>query len=316
VTDACLVLGYLDAEYFLGGAMKLDRDAAQAALAELGATLGLGPDEAAHAVLRLATENMVQAIEGITINQGVDPSSAVLVGGGGAAGLNAALIGRRLGCPQVVIPEAGSVLSAMGMLLSDLVAEYAATFVTDSRSFDADGVNNVLSHLEKKALEFVEKAGGLEGDFSLTFSADARYPDQIWELPVQLTKSRFVDDADVRQLCQSFHDLHQQVFAVNDPHSDIAVVGWRVRVEYKLHSSDVALPRAAGLAARHHDSREVWFPEVGRMMTPVFELSQLPEGRATAGPALLVSPLTTIVVDPNTVALRSTGSNVILTQSA
>ena len=117
VTDCALLLGYIDPAFFLGGAMRLDVDGAREALErEVASKLGLGIEDAAAAVLALATEKMVGAIEEITINQGIDPGSAVLIGGGGAAGLNAVAVARRLGCREVVIPETGAALSAAGAL--------------------------------------------------------------------------------------------------------------------------------------------------------------------------------------------------------
>ena len=108
-------------------------------------------DEAAAAVMRVVTENMVQLIEELSLNQGVDPRSAVLIGGGGAAGLNAVAIARRLNMPQVVIPETGATLSAVGGLLSDLSAEFATTFVTTSQRFDYDAANQVLAASSRSA---------------------------------------------------------------------------------------------------------------------------------------------------------------------
>ena len=237
VTDACLVLGYLDSDYFLGGAMKLDAGSSRQALADLGVRLGLDVCETAYAVLEVATENMVQAMGAITIDQGIDPAEAVLIGGGGAAGLNASIVGRRLGCDRVIIPQFGGVLSAVGMLLSDLTAEYAATFVTTSDGFDLTGVNAVLRDLEKKAQAFVDGAGEGTLSASISYSADTRYPDQIWELPVVLQADRFAGANDVDALRQGFHDIHQEVFAVSDPQSPIEVVGWRARAECRLREA-------------------------------------------------------------------------------
>src|SRR5690606_18955243 len=134
VTDCALILGYIDPDYFLGGAMKLDRDAAVRQLQKKVADpLGLSLEEAALAVLDLSTEKMIGAIEEITVNQGIDPTQAVLIGGGGAAGLNVVAIGKRLQCAGVMIPEAGAVLSAAGALMSDLSSDSAVLkFTTDS----------------------------------------------------------------------------------------------------------------------------------------------------------------------------------------
>lgn len=313
LTDACLVLGYLDPEYFLGGAMRLDVEAARRAIAELGGHLGLDVPAVAHAILQVATENMVQAIGSITIEQGIDPAAAVLIGGGGAAGINASIVGKRLGCRQVVIPQLGGVLSAVGMLLSDLVAEYGATFVATSDDFDFQGVNAALESLEGRAREFVDKAGQDSVSLSLTFSAEARYPDQIWELPVVLKKNRFDDAEDVEALRQGFHDIHQEVFAVHDPESSIEVIGWRARAECRIRERDlVASPEEAGAA--EHRSRDAWFPETGSVTTPVVEFSALVEEEPRPGPLLVESPLTTVVVEPGAVAVRSRLGNLLLSR--
>jgi len=314
VTDACLVLGYLDPDYFLGGAMKLDVQAARRALEQLAIQLDLDAHTAAHAVLEVATENMVQAIEAITINQGIDPALAVLIGGGGAAGLNASIVGKRLGCDRVIIPQLGGVLSAVGMLLSDLVAEFATTFVTTSEEFDVEGVNGVLAGLRERAQDYIDNAGEGSVAASITFSADARYPDQIWELPVVLKKDRFTGREDVEALRQGFHDIHHEVFAVSDPESSIEIVGWRVRAECRLQDTDLSVP-AAETAAPKHSARDAWFPGVGSVMTPVVEFSALPEDEPIRGPVLVESPLTTVVVDPGAHATRSRLGNLLLSRS-
>lgn len=312
LTDACLVLGYLDPGYFLGGNMELDVAGARDALAGLGNPLGLDAMAAARAVVEVATENMVQAIESITIDQGIDPRTAVLVGGGGAAGLNASVIGARLGCERVIIPRLGGVLSAAGMLLSDLVSEYATTFVSTTEDFDLEGVNRTLAMLSQQAQAFLDRSGEDATETTIKLSADARYPDQIWELPVPLEVSRFAGEADVERLRQDFHDVHQEVFAVCDAQSPVEVVGWRARAECKL--TETGLSAAAQEVGSPSDrSRYAWFPGLGSVSTPVLEFSSLPQDEPLVGPLLVESPLTTVVVDPGTEAVRSSLGNLILT---
>ncbi|HEX8714411.1 MAG TPA: hydantoinase/oxoprolinase family protein, partial [Solirubrobacteraceae bacterium] len=155
VTDACLTLGYLDAERFLGGAMRLDAQRARAAIErDVAGPLGLDTHEAASAILALATEHMVQAITEITVDAGIDPRGAVLIGGGGAAGLNSGAIMRRLGCRALVIPETGAVLSAAGALMADLSAEYSAACFTSSEDFDAARIDAVLDELRERCRSF------------------------------------------------------------------------------------------------------------------------------------------------------------------
>ena len=116
-------------------------------------------EDAGSAIIAIATENMVQAIVDITVNQGIDPRQAVLIGGGGAAGLNSVRIARRLQSPKLVIPEVGPALSAAGAMMSDLRAHYHAHCFTTSREFDYDAVNSVLATLAARARSFLMGSG-------------------------------------------------------------------------------------------------------------------------------------------------------------
>ncbi len=208
VTDASLVLGYIDPEYFLGGAMRLDIDGARAALESQVATpLGLPLEEAASAVMRVATEHMVRAIEEITLHQGIDPRTAVLVGGGGAAGLNSVAIARRLGCSQLIVPAVGPALSAAGALLSDLTADFAATLMTTTADFDFAAVERVLADLRKRCDEFAA-AAGVAGEIELT--TEARYPHQIWELELPVREPLHAETLRGRLPCLTRRSVRDQ----------------------------------------------------------------------------------------------------------
>jgi N-methylhydantoinase A len=165
---------------FLGGAMPLDVEAAKQALQDhVGSSLGLNPHEAASAVLQVVTENMVQLIEEISLNQGVDPRQGVLVGGGGAAGLNVVAIARRLGSRLVIIPDVGPVLSAVGALLSDLTTDFDAMMMTTSDRFDVDGANRVLAALEASCQGFIDGPGAGSFSSAIELSAHIRYPGEM-----------------------------------------------------------------------------------------------------------------------------------------
>lgn len=310
VTDVSLTLGHLDPGFFLGGTITLDVERARAAVREqIAEPLGLDVDEAAAAVLQVATENMVRAIEEITTNQGIDPRDAVLVGGGGAAGLNAVAIARRLGCPGIVIPHVGAVLSAAGALLSDLVAEFGAHRLTTSDDFDFDGVNRVLDELHEGAREFMAGPGAGSTETAVQVTAEARYPHQIWELDVPVPVARFSSPADVDALRLAFHDVHQEVFAIHDPDSPIEVVGWRVRVSGRQAGGEPPPPRAGSAGAL--SSRSAYFPG-GRIDTLVRHFDALESGVAIDGPLLVESPVTTVVVDPGATVTRKESGSLLL----
>ena len=235
VTDASLVLGHLDADFFLGGTMALDAGAARTALTEhVAGPMNLSLEDAAAAVIQIATENMVQAIVDITVNPGIDPNSAVLIGGGGAAGLNSTLIGRRLNSPRIVIPEVGAALSAAGAMMSDLTSQSTRTFFVTSARFDFDGVNRVLAELESQCRAFIDGPGKGSLSQTIEFFAEARYPEQVWEIEVPLAAPRFDGPDDVTALVEAFHKVHEDIFAIADPGSGIEVVGWTASVKCRL----------------------------------------------------------------------------------
>jgi N-methylhydantoinase A len=314
VTDACLVLGYLDPDFFLGGAMQLDFETAMKAIDEqIGQPLSLNVYEAAAAIMQLVTENMVQLIEEISVNQGVDPREAVLIGGGGAAGLNSVSIARRLGCPRLVIPETGAALSAYGALLSDLTAEYTATLVTSSIKFDFAGVNTVLASLQRQCREFIDGPGAGSVYSKIELYSEIRYPSEIWELDIPLRQSIFSSSEDVEQLRQDFHRVHKEVFTTNDPGSSVEMLRWRARVSCRLREGEIGKPVETDNRPTKNGIRQAYFPKVGLVDTVVRYFETLLPGERLTGPAVIESPVTTVVIDPQASVERTPlGSLLIL----
>ena len=313
LTDCCLVLGWLDPAFFLGGAMRLDLEAARAALrSEVAERLGMGLEEAAHAVVELATEKMVGAIEEITVNQGIDPGRAVLVGGGGAAGLNTVAVGRRLGCASVLIPETGAALSAAGALMSDLHADYGRMLVVKSGGFDAGAVNAVLAELEGRCRAFIDGPGRDALASRIELFVEARYPHQIWEIEVPLRVSRFAGEADLAGLLADFHATHREIFAIADEQSPIEMVTWRARVRCTLREEGTGGLAADAGAGAGHGRRRAWFRGAGWVEAETRRFEAMRPEAAVAGPAIVESSFTTIVVDPGTTARRSAGGGLVV----
>lgn len=312
VTDAAVVLGYLDPEYFLGGAMALDVAAARRVVDDgVGSVLGLSTEDAAAAIMRIATENMVHAIEEITVNQGSDPREAVLVGGGGAAGLNLVAIASRLGCPRVLVPETGAALSAAGGLLSDLSSDHAITHVTSTAAFDAEGANAVLARLRARCEEYAEYAApGAASE--IDYSVEARYPRQNWEIEVPLDRDRFASDEDVEALAEAFHRQHAQLFGISEQGSIVEVVTWRARVRARLRGSNGRRVAAAGSARRPRAARSVFLQAGGWVEAPVVDFDALADDQSLVGPAIVESSFTTIVVDAGTRARKTEAGTLVI----
>jgi N-methylhydantoinase A len=311
VTDACLTLGYLDPSRFLGGAMTLDQGKARAAIErDVARPLGLDVEEAASAILALATEHMVQAITEITVDAGIDPREAVLIGGGGAAGLNSGAIMRRLDCRALLIPETGAVLSAAGALMADLSAEFSAACFTSSEQFDSARVDRVLDGLRERCRAFAEQVDAETHTVELT--AEASLARQVWQIDVPLRVERFGGDAAAEQtLLEDFRRLHEEIFAVLDTRSAVEIVALRARVVCPLENRSTG--RLEQQPQAIEGDREVYFSGHGRLTARVRSLDKLAPGEELAGPAIVESPLSTVVIEPGARAALSSGTGLVVT---
>jgi N-methylhydantoinase A len=312
VTDACVTLGYLDPHYFLGGTMTLDAAGARKAVEDFVARpLGLTVEDAAASILSVATENMVQAISDITVDQGIDPADAVLIGGGGAAGLNSIYIARRLGCPTLLIPETGAGLSAAGALMSDLSNEYRATFFTTSDGFDRDSVNLTLDGLRAEAQAFIDGPGSNAVSSEIEFAVEARYASQVWEIEVPLPFDRFSDDDQLDALNEAFHAMHERIFAVRDPGSVIEYVGWTATARCGLRAGGPGR-LAAGKGHDVSGTRKVYFAGEGTVEATLYDFEAMESGKQHMGPAIIESPFTTVIADSATGFERTASGSLLM----
>jgi N-methylhydantoinase A len=302
VTDAALTLGYIDPEYFLGGAMKLDADASRRVIeANIAVPLGLSIEEAAVAILLVVTENMVGAIVDLTLGQGVDPRNSVLVGGGGAAGLNSVLIARRLEVATLLTPELAPALSAAGALISDLKIEHYAHCHMTTDAFDYDTVNVVLDALAAKARAFLDGAGEDARRREIAFRAEARYAEQVWHIEAPLRVAHFAGPSDLADFVQGFHLAHEANFAIKDTRAAVEIVGLAVSAAAAIR--DDRPPRLRGrISGGPPTSRRAYFPGCGGAEAEV-RRSPLEPGEEARGPAILESAFTTIVLNPGATAL-------------
>jgi len=314
VTDAALVLGYIDPQYFNGGRLKLDPAAAHRVITRLAGEIGRSPDETAAAIMVIANELMIKAIGEITVNEGVNPRESVVVAGGGAAGFNIMPIARELGCATVILPRLASALSACGMQYSDIVFEATRSRFSDDRSFDIAGVNRALEEIEAELAAFRDGLKGAEGaEARIELLVEARYRAQVWELDTVLPKVRVNDAADIAALAEAFHQTHERVYAVRDEGSPVEFVNWKGRIAIRLF----APPSPPDVTATAYQpapdiERPCFFVETGRAATPVYRGSMLQPGAQIAGPAIIEEPTTTIVVYPGLSAALSAAGNYIL----
>ena len=314
VTDAAVVLGYIDPAYFLGGRMKLDVAAARGRVDDIAQKLGNELEDAARDILEIANEHMVGAIKDITINQGIDPRDSLIVAGGGAAGLSILPIARELGCNQVLMPRTAGALSACGGQFSNIVTDFSLSSLAYTGDFPYDKVNGALSKIGQSIDEFATRLRkkGL-ADFRVQYFVEARYPYQVWELDVALAKGGFDGPEDVHCMVEAFHQEHERVFAVKEPSQQLECIYWRGRLTAALERPPLKPPEAsdqAQLVARL--TRDACFPGVGRVATPRYLGESLHPGMVINGPAIIDEPTMTVVVYPGASATVTPLGNYLL----
>lgn len=313
VTDCAVVLGYIDPAHFLGGRLTLDVDAARTAVqTHIAELLGWTVEEAASAVLVIATENIVGAIREITIAQGIDPREVTIVAGGGASGLNIVPIARELGVGRVLLPSTAGALSACGMMYADVISEFSVSRYAETRSLDFDAVNEALATVEAKAQAFLENLTDIDPiSTRIEFMVAARYRQQVWELDIPIAGSRIETEVDVKALEQTFHETHRRVFAVDEPGQYLECLVWKSRATTVTAKPSVA-SRARGVGEALESTGAAFFRDHGALETPRYDGTLLPPDTVINGPAIILEPTTTVVVYPGSTATVTPLGNYLL----
>jgi len=291
VTDANVVLGFLDPGNFLGGRIALDRRAAESAVDRVAKALGTERLAAAEGIAKVVDTNMAEGIKIVSVRRGVDPRGFTLVAFGGAAGLHVSEVARLLEIRRVVIPNVAAVLSAWGMLATDLRYELVRTHVSEVSRLAPATLRRLLATMEADGRK---RLGAFDGPISVRRALDMRYGEQIFEINVSL-EGVDLGRADLMdEIVARFHRRHEELYAYSALGQEVVVVNARVAVVGELPPlatgrADIAR-REAPRAAR----RRVWLGEW--IEVPVFRLDELPAGWETKGPALFESPTTTVLI--------------------
>jgi N-methylhydantoinase A len=261
--------------------------------------LGIPAEEAAEAIIVIASEHMRGLINEMTTGQGIDVRECLMVAGGGAAGLNIVRIARESSVAHIVIPRLAAGLSAVGGLYSDITAMFSRGHFTVTDSFDYVGVDAVLRELGGEVDAFLQRVGS-GGERRRLFQCEARYSQQLSEIDVDLGASGALSgEDDLAHLQQAFDQRHLDLFSVNQPGEPLEVTTWRAEARVVRPKRLLALPqpptRPVDVQPAAH--RTAWFD--GRATTtPIYFGHDLPVGVRIYGPALIEEPTTTIVVIP------------------
>ena len=300
VTDADLVLGYLSPDYFLGGKMQLNLEAAKQAIEDkIAQPLKLDLFRAAWGMHQVVNENMANAARMHLVEKGRDPRDSHLIAFGGAGPVHAYRVAERLKLKTVVCPLAAGVTSAFGMLTAPLAFDFVQSYVTTLSELDFAILAQLYADMEARGRALLT-AAGVEGDITLARSADMRYLQQGFEIRVALPPGALNAD-DLPAVRHAFAEEYERLYKRLNPGVEIEVVNWRLIASGPRPQLTLPPPDRAGqtLNTAQKGERQVYFPEQqGFVPCLVYDRYLLPVGKTFPGPAIVEERECTVVVGP------------------
>jgi N-methylhydantoinase A len=300
VTDANLVLGYLNPASFCGGTMRLDVEGAHAAIRErVARPLGLSVLEAAEGIFRLVNANMANAVRKVSASRGIDPRPLTLVVFGGNGPVHAGPQAEEIGIGRIFVPKLSPAFSALGLLLTDPSVDEMRSYITPVGSADLGRVNALLAEMDAAARAALGASNGRRGRrLRVERMAVLCYPGQTFDMPVPLPARRGPLDArGLADTVERFHRLHEELHTYACRDEEPVLRG--VRIKATAVEERLALPRLPRRPAGSPrlGARKAFFR--GRLVaTPVWAGPRLAPGQTIAGPAIVEEPFTTIVLGP------------------
>jgi N-methylhydantoinase A len=317
VTDANVVLQTLNPKHLLGGRMKIRRDLAEQAIARLAGQLGLGVPQTAQGILSVVTANMARAIRVISVQRGHDPRDYTLMAFGGAGPLHAARLARELEIGRVLVPANPGILCAMGLLLTDLRADFAHTRLMPATEASAAAVAEGFVALAERAERWFAHEGIASADRRIARTVDMRYHGQNYELSVAAPEGP-ISQATLQALAAGFADVHRQRYGFVADGDPVQIVTLRVEATGAVRKAELvahpeAGPDAAGAIMQR---RPVWLAETGDFANcPIYAREELRPGNRFAGPAIVEQMDATTLVPPGWSARVDSYLNLILEAS-
>lgn len=297
VTDANIVLGYLDPQAFLGGRRVLRDDLSRNALAKVGAELGLDAFETAAGIIRIVNANMVAAIRAVSIERGIDVRGYTMLAGGGAGGLHAVALARAMEIKHLLIPQQAGTLCAFGMTVTDVRYDEATVRHLYSNATDVTELATELARLEERLRARLRAEGFDDASISIERYVDARYPGQVHQLTVPVPSGKPLVTADLQTTKQIFDDEHKSRFTYSRPEVPVEFLHWRVvgigntgggALNEVAEGRQEAIPRVI---------RRAFDLDTNRMVDMnVFDAEDLLPGTTLNGPAIIQAATTTILI--------------------
>jgi N-methylhydantoinase A len=312
VTDADLVLGYLDADFFLGGQMRLDATAAYQAIAEqIAAPLELDPVAAAWGIHQVVNENMASPARVHAIERGKDPRSYALFAFGGAGPVHACHVAQILGLSHVICPMGAGVASAFGMLCAPLAFDFVRSYYARLDDLDWAHANAILQSMEEEGQRLMQLAGVAPSDMTVVRRCEMRYAGQTHEIAVPLPPGHLGPDR-AAVLLVAFEAAYNALYTEVQEGRLVETLNWRLTVSGphpQVHIESTIMQGARGQSKKE---RHVYFPPGGFRSTPVYDRYTLPVGATLEGPAIIEERECTVVVAPGWVAAVDRFANLMM----
>jgi len=310
VTDASVVLGYLNPERFAGGALTLDVGAAERAVGAIGRRLGVDTITAAAGIHRVINARMADQIRLVTIKRGYDPRQFSLVVLGGAGPVHGAALAAEMGMAEVLVPEAPGVLAAFGLLAAAIEHHHARTLQARTDVADLAAVNRCLAELDAAGRARMHEEGVAAADVHVAYTADMRYVGQAYELEVPIAAP--VAAERVPDIVAALHAVHERVYGYARTQQTVEFVNFRAVHTYRL-PRPVVRPSAQAhgrLDDARVGERRAYFD--GFVSAAIYERARLPLGARLAGPAIVEQMDTTTVIPPGVTAVVDDAGNLRL----
>ena len=315
VSDANLILGRLNPDYFLGGKLPLYPDRAREAVKrDVADKMGVSLEEAAAGIIRIVNANMAKGISGNSVERGYDLREFALITMGGAAALHAADIAGELNMARVIVPPMSGNFSAVGLVVADIQHDYVRTFAKKDYQIDPAELLGTFKEIEDEGIRqlVAEKVSG--DNIKITWSADLRYEGQSWELNAPIEPVSKMEREGIKRIINDFHDLHQQVYSYSEPKEVVEFVNLRVRVKGK--NPDLSLPTEKKtvllIEGDWKDMRDVYFENLGWQKIPVYEREHLNAGSKIIGPSLIEETISTTLIPPEFYGIVDEYRNIII----
>lgn len=315
VSDANLVLGYLNPDGLVGGRLPLDYQKSHDAIkANLADPLKMTVERAAYGMFTIVNANMVNGIRRVTVERGYDPRDFVLVGAGGATAAHITALADSIGIDTIVLPKLASGLCAFGQIISDVKYNYMATSPLRLESDAACAlIDELFNQIEAQGIAHLKDDGFKGKDIKVKRSLDMRYVGQVHECTVEIDNFK-VDAKSIGKIIAAFHKRHEQLYTYSEPHSMVEVVNIESTVYGVVDKPErMRIGKGAKPEAALKGHRNAVFSADGRRVkTPIYDGTPLGVGAKIKGPAVIEEVTTTIVVEPGwTAVLEESGSYLI-----